>query len=64
MLKTSDVAARRGCDPSTIRKLARTFGIGEKHGRDWLFTEQDATELAELVHDGPGNPNWKKGGAE
>ena len=64
MYRTNELAVRRGCDPSTIRKLAKTFGIGKKHGRDWLFTEEDAAELCELVHDGPGNPEWIKQGKD
>lgn len=56
MLTTTDVAARLGIDPSRVRRLAQTHGIGTKVGRDWLFTEADVAAMQQHSTGKPGHP--------
>ena len=41
-------------DPSQIRRIARDLGIGQKIGRDWLFTAADLKAIRKRR--GPGRP--------
>ena len=34
---------------SYVRRLARTHGIGERFGRDWMFRDDDMQALRELT---------------
>lgn len=47
-LNTTAVAAQIGCDPSTIRRLAAQHGVGQKIGRDWIFTAGDVDKLRRI----------------
>jgi hypothetical protein len=60
ILTTSDVAARRGCSPATVRRLAAAAGIGRRAGRDWIFSADEAETLIGRIRDGAGNPNFGK----
>src|SRR5690606_2813538 len=54
-LRTSDEAADElGVRPVTIRKHARTYGIGWRIGRDWLFRPEDMARLQGIVGRPPG----------
>ena len=55
---TSDVAARRGCDPATVRRVAARLGIGAKHGRDWSFSRADLDRLLIEIRESSGNPDF------
>ena len=60
ILTTADVAARRGCSPATVRRLAASAGIGRRAGRDWIFSAAEAETLNDRIRSGPGNPNFGK----
>jgi len=54
-LRTSDeAAAELGVRPVTIRKHARTYGIGWRIGRDILFRPEDMARLRGIVGRPPG----------
>ncbi len=43
MWTTNELAKRANCDPSNIRKaIARGKLTGEKIGRDWFISDQEA----------------------
>lgn len=56
MHTTATAAARLGIDPSRVRRLAHTHGIGTKVGRDWLFTDADLAALQAHSTGKPGRP--------
>ena len=62
LLSTREVAARLGVDESTVRRAASKHGLGQKKGWSWAFTARDLARLRKVIHDGPGNPNWRKKG--
>lgn len=40
-----EAAAVLGINPITLRTRARTQKIGERNGRDWVFTQADLEKL-------------------
>lgn len=42
---TNDVATRLGVHPGHVRKMAVSLGVGQRIGRDWLFTADDVRRL-------------------
>jgi hypothetical protein len=42
---TTEVANEVGIKPAMIRRHAYNYGLGEKVGRDWLFTVEDIVKL-------------------
>jgi len=48
--------AGKSLQPVTIRWLARTHGIGQRVGRDWVFDPSDIAALTAL----PGRPKRRK----
>ena len=46
VLSARDVAARLGITPERLRRKAAQRGIGQRLGREWLFSEADVTALA------------------
>lgn len=59
---TADVAAKRGCSSSTVRRAAAAHGIGLKVGRDWIFGQSDVDQLCAVIRDEPGNPEFSQQG--
>lgn len=45
---SKEVAEKLGWARSTVLKHALRGVAGRKHGRDWLFTEEDVKKLAAL----------------
>lgn len=44
-LNTTTAAAQIGCTPRTVRRLAGQHAIGQRVGRDWIFTAADVAKL-------------------
>jgi hypothetical protein len=42
---TTTVATRLGIQPSRVRQLAAALHIGQRIGRDWLFSDDDVQRL-------------------
>lgn len=42
---SKEAADQLGISERAVRKHAERHGIGEKHGRDWLFTEADLAQM-------------------
>ena len=42
---TTTVATRLGIQPSRVRQLAAALQIGQRIGRDWLFSDDDIARL-------------------
>jgi hypothetical protein len=42
---TTTVASRLGINPSRVRQLAAALSIGQRIGRDWLFSDDDVARL-------------------
>ena len=59
LLRTKDVAAMRGCHPATVARVAKLNRIGQRTGRDWLFSKIDAKRLCKLILN-VGNPTFGK----
>jgi hypothetical protein len=54
-LSTSKHAADLlGISPERVRALARDLGIGQRIGRDWVFTEEDVERLRQRPIGTPG----------
>lgn len=49
MYTTIEIARMTGLHTNTIRKRARSRGIGQKVGRDYVFTEEEV----EMMKDWP-----------
>ena len=45
LLTSTQVAAELGVNDSRIRQLARQKQIGQKLGRDWVFTVEEVEKL-------------------
>lgn len=45
LLTSTQVAAELGVNDSRIRQLARQKQIGQKLGRDWVFTPEEVEKL-------------------
>lgn len=45
MLTTAQVAATLNLTPARVRVLAKSRGVGRKHGRDWSFKLEDVDRL-------------------
>lgn len=45
LLTTQQVADRLGLHPGHVRRLATSLGIGQRIGRDWLFSPDDVARL-------------------
>lgn len=56
---TRQAAERLGIDESTVRRQCGKNGIGTKHGRSWVLTEDD---LKKIVVRQPGWPKGKGNG--
>ena len=45
MKTASEIAAVLEIDSSQVRRLARTLGVGQKLGHQWVFTVADTKQL-------------------
>jgi len=52
-LTTNQVAAELGISRDRIPRLARSRGVGQRVGRDWLFTAADVEAMRDRR---PGRP--------
>ena len=48
MYNSAELAELTGRKPVTIRKLAAEYGLGQKVGRDWVFTDQDIEKIKQV----------------
>lgn len=61
LLSAAQVAAKIGCDVSTVRRTATALGLGQQVGGVWVFSAADQKKLAEKIRPGqPGNPEIAK----
>jgi hypothetical protein len=52
LYNSSQVAERTNRTTRTIQALAKNRGIGQKIGRDWLFTEEDVAQIEGIDYRG------------
>lgn len=45
----AQVAAELGVHKSTVTRAAKAHGIGQKHGRDWLFSKGDVAKIKRVT---------------
>lgn len=45
LLTTADAARELGVSPQRVRQLAVSRGVGQRIGRDWVFTRRDIEVL-------------------
>ncbi|MGD9893456.1 MAG: helix-turn-helix domain-containing protein, partial [Dehalococcoidia bacterium] len=57
VLSATDVATRLNVTPEWVRRKATTRTIGQRLGREWLFSEADVAALA--VKGTPGRPRGR-----
>ena len=60
LYSVNEVAAMLDKAPVTVRKAARDHSIGQKPGRDWLFTNADIESLRAVIHEHRGQPRKVK----
>lgn len=58
LYSTAEAAAATGKAVQTIRQLAKSHSIGQRIGRDWVFTQDDIERLKAVPK--PGRPAFKK----
>ena len=55
----NEVAEMLGCHVYSVRRAASKHGIGRKIGWAWAFSAQDLARLRKVIHQEPGNPEWR-----
>lgn len=59
-MTTAEAAEQLNVSRRTIQKHLQEIGA-QKQGRDYWITSDLIVELRNRIHDGVGNPNWKRG---
>ena len=64
LYSAAEAARQIGTSRRTIARRCHSAGIGRQlgsgKGSAWILTRQDIERLRAVVHDGPGNPAFRK----